>query len=73
MPLHTVNRRQPSDRLAAFSFYRQIPLPDGIDTEQAQASYKNGVLTLRFAKTRPQSSARRIPITTEQQSQQRAA
>ena len=55
------------------SFYRQIPLPDGIDTEQAQASYKNGVLTLRFARTRPQSRVRQIPITTEQQSQQRAA
>lgn len=48
------------------AFYRQIPLPDGIDTEQAQASYRNGVLTLRFPKTRARSNARQIPITTEQ-------
>jgi len=51
-------------------FYRQIPLPDGIDTEQAQASYRNGVLSVRFPKTRARSEAREIPVTTEQSSQQ---
>jgi HSP20 family molecular chaperone IbpA len=49
------------------SFHRQIPLPDGIDTDQAQASYRDGVLTIRFPKTRARSDARQIPVTTAQQ------
>ena len=59
------------------SFYRQIPLPDGIDTERAEASYRNGVLSVRFPKTRARSNAREIPVTTQQtgqeQSKERAA
>jgi len=51
------------------SFYRQIPLPDDIDTEQAQASYRDGVLTVRFPKTKARSNAREIPVTTEQSGQ----
>lgn len=49
------------------SFHRQISLPDGIDTDQAQASYRDGVLTIRFPKTRARSGARQIPVTTAQQ------
>jgi HSP20 family molecular chaperone IbpA len=52
------------------SFYRQIPLPDDIDTEQAEASYRDGVLTVRFPKTRARGSAREIPVTTQQSGQQ---
>jgi len=52
------------------SFYRQIPLPDDIDTEQAQASHRDGVLTVRFPKTKARSSAREIPVTAEQSGQQ---
>jgi HSP20 family protein len=52
------------------SFYRQIPLPDDIDTEQPQASYRDGVLTVRFPKTKTRTSAREIPVTTEQQNSQ---
>jgi HSP20 family protein len=52
------------------SFYRQIPLPDGVDTEQPQASYRNGMLSIRFPKTRARSSARQIPVSTEQQQEQ---
>jgi HSP20 family protein len=48
------------------SFYRQIPLPDGVDTEQAQASHRNGILTLRFPKTKARSRAREIRVDTEQ-------
>jgi HSP20 family protein len=51
------------------SFYRQIPLPEGIDPEQAQASYRNGILSLRFPKREARSSARQIPVTTEQTGQ----
>ena len=47
-------------------FYRQIPLPDDIDTERVQASYRDGVLTVRFPKTRARSSAREIPVMSEQ-------
>ena len=43
------------------SFYSQIPLPDDIDTEQAQTSYREGVLIVRFPKTRARSNARRFP------------
>jgi HSP20 family molecular chaperone IbpA len=52
------------------SFYRQIPLPDDIDTEQAEASYRDGVLTVRFPKTRARGSAREIPVKTQQSGQQ---
>jgi HSP20 family protein len=52
------------------SFYRQLPLPDGIDAEQAEASYRDGVLTVRFPKTRARGSAREIPVTTQQDRQQ---
>jgi HSP20 family protein len=54
------------------SFYRQIPLPDDIDTEQSEASYRDGVLTVRFRKTRARSSAREIPVTTQQSGQSQA-
>jgi HSP20 family protein len=48
------------------SFYRQVTLPDGIDADQAQASYTNGVLTIRFPKRAELRNARQIPVTTEQ-------
>jgi HSP20 family protein len=51
------------------SFHRRIPLPDGVNTDQAEASYRNGVLTIRFPKTRARSDARQIPVSTEQQQQ----
>ena len=46
------------------SFYRQIALPEGIDTEQAQASCRHGMLSIRFPKAR--SNARKIDIAIEQ-------
>ncbi len=33
------------------SFYRSIPLPSGVDTEKADAKFKNGVLTVTLPKT----------------------
>jgi len=47
------------------SFYRQIPLPEGVDTEQAQASCRNGMLTMRFPRRAHRESARQIPVSTE--------
>jgi len=52
------------------SFYRQIPLPDSVDADQAQASYNNGVLTIRFPKRGERSNAKQIPVTMGQSAQQ---
>lgn len=43
------------------SFHRSIPLPDGVDTENVDAQYANGVLTLRMPKT-PQAATKRIEV-----------
>jgi HSP20 family protein len=43
------------------SFRRTIPLPDGVDSENAAAQYANGVLTLRLKKTRP-TPAKRVEV-----------
>lgn len=37
--------------------YRTIPLPPGVDSEKAQASFKNGVLTIRLPQT-PEAKAK---------------
>lgn len=50
------------------SFSRRIPLPSEVDSERAEASMQNGVLTLRLPKTEPQQSRRTIQIQ-EQSSQ----
>jgi HSP20 family protein len=47
------------------SFYRQIPLPGDIDTENAKASHRNGLLTVRFPKRTARSTAREIPVSTQ--------
>jgi HSP20 family protein len=44
------------------SFYRNIPLPDGADVEQAKASMRDGVLEV-MVPLRPGSQRRRIEIT----------
>ena len=42
---------------------RALPLPDGIDEDAAQATFKNGVLNVTIPKTaQAQSSAKRIPV-----------
>jgi HSP20 family protein len=45
---------------------RSLPLPDGIDADRAQATFKNGVLTVTIPRTSPaQSDARRIPVSAQ--------
>lgn len=45
------------------SFVRRISLPDGIDQEQIDASFKNGVLTVRLPKKpEAQHQARKIEV-----------
>ncbi|MGC2456777.1 MAG: Hsp20/alpha crystallin family protein [Gallionellaceae bacterium] len=43
------------------AFQRAIPLPNNVDTDKAEASYKNGVLTIRLPKT-GSPAARTIPL-----------
>ena len=45
------------------SFYRSIPLPEGVDPQTAQANFKEGVLDVTFdAPRRPQPQSRQIDI-----------
>jgi len=45
------------------SFYRTIPLPEGVDPQTAQAEFKDGVLDVTFdAPRRAQQQARQIEI-----------
>jgi HSP20 family protein len=48
------------------SFYRSIPLPEGVDPQSAQASFKDGVLDVAFEAPRlAQQQARKIEIRDE--------
>jgi HSP20 family protein len=51
-------------------FERTVLLPAGIDSAKASASYHNGYLEIVFP-VRPRSAGRRIPINTEDESQER--
>jgi HSP20 family protein len=43
-------------------FYRAIPLPEGVDTEQAKTRFKNGVLEIAMPVLEQKSNRREIPI-----------
>jgi len=43
-------------------FYRAIPLPDGVDAEQAKAQFNNGVLEVSVPLPEQNSKRRQIPI-----------
>lgn len=45
------------------AIYRTIPLPPGVDGEKAQASFKNGVLTIKLPQTpEAQAKIKRIDV-----------
>ena len=48
------------------SFYRQIPLPEGVEAENATATFRNGVLEIEMPapERRPQSQRLEISDTT---------
>lgn len=43
-------------------FYRAIPLPEGVNADQAKASFNNGVLEVTIPVPQQQSHRRQIPI-----------
>lgn len=49
------------------SFFRRVPLPDGVQESDVKASYKDGVLEVRapIPEQAPVASTSRIPITRE--------
>jgi HSP20 family protein len=52
------------------SFYREIPLPSGAGREEANASFRNGVLEITMPAPARQSSSRRIEIDQGSESEQ---
>jgi HSP20 family protein len=45
------------------SFFRSIPIPPGVDHENAEAAFKNGVLTMTLPKTtEAQAKVRKIAV-----------
>lgn len=44
------------------SFYRAIPLPDNVDANQCNATFKDGVLEVTLPKPREQSRAQKIAV-----------
>jgi HSP20 family protein len=45
------------------SFYRTVPLPAGVDSDKADATFKNGVLTVSLPKTpEAQAKVKHIPV-----------
>jgi HSP20 family protein len=53
------------------SFYREIPLPGGVDSEQANATFRNGVLEITMPAPARKSSSRRIEIGEGSETEQR--
>jgi HSP20 family protein len=54
-------------------FYRRIPVPEGVNLENAQASFNNGVLEITMPAAKPEArKARRLEITGEGQQRARA-
>jgi HSP20 family protein len=44
------------------SFYREVPLPEGIDPEQAKATFENGVLEVTLPAPKGRSEGRTLPV-----------
>jgi HSP20 family protein len=45
------------------SFYRSIPLPEGVDAEKATAKFENGVLDVKVAVPKSETTGRKLEIT----------
>jgi HSP20 family protein len=49
-------------------FYREIPLPEGVNADQARAQFRNGVLEVTVPVPQQASNRREIPISTGESS-----
>ncbi|RYH06040.1 Hsp20/alpha crystallin family protein [Tropicimonas sp. IMCC6043] len=50
-------------RISMITVYRTVPLPPGVDSDMAGASFKNGVLTVKVPKTEEaQAKLKRIEV-----------
>jgi HSP20 family protein len=54
-------------------FYRQIPLPEGVKTDKANATFRNGVLEVTVPVTKSESKARKLEIKEAPEKQIKAA
>lgn len=70
-PMNEGVERLVSERLFG-AFTRQVFLGDNLDTENIEASYEQGVLTLSIP-VAPHAKARRIPIANQEKKQQLSA
>ncbi|HEX8844734.1 MAG TPA: Hsp20/alpha crystallin family protein [Pyrinomonadaceae bacterium] len=58
------------------SFYRQIPLPEGVKSENANATFRNGVLEITMEapeRAEPQRGSRRLEIREDTQAEEQPA
>lgn len=60
---HHVGKAYRSERRYG-EFYREIPLPEGVNAEQARAQFRNGVLEVSIPVPQQASKRREIPIST---------
>jgi HSP20 family protein len=60
---HQVGKAYRSERRYG-EFYREIPLPEGVNAEQARAQFRNGVLEVSIPVPQQTSRRREIPIST---------
>ena len=44
------------------NFYRELPLPEGVDTEKAEANFAEGVLEITMPMRRSESRGRQLQI-----------
>jgi HSP20 family protein len=60
---HHIGKAYHSERRYG-EFYREIPLPEGVQAEQARAQFQNGVLEVSIPVAQQASKRREIPIST---------
>lgn len=54
-------------------FFRQIPLPEGVQADKASATFRNGVLEVTMPAPKIESRARKLEIKEEPEKQMKAA
>jgi HSP20 family protein len=71
LSIHGEKKSETEDKDRGYSerwygrFERRIALPSGVEEDKAEASFRDGVLTVTLPKSAEAASGRRIPINTE--------